>query len=138
MQFHVRNDIFKNNIVYVGDSGRAMSSRSGRVQPNIPTVTLENNLDYFPAGPRAVKWSFDDKNYSSFKDYVQATGNDRHSKFADPNFVDPAAGNFHLQRDSPALGNGVNLAPSVAGTQDLDGNPRSRKGKIDIGCYEKR
>jgi hypothetical protein len=138
MQFHMRNNIFKNNIVYIGDSGRAMLSRSGRVQPNIPTATLENNLYYFPAGPSAVKWSFDNKDYSSFQDYVQATGNDRHSKFADPKFVDPAASNFHLQRDSPALGNGVNLGPSMVSTQDLDGSPRSRKGKIDIGCYEMR
>ncbi len=138
MQFHMRNNIFKNNILYVGESGRVMLSRSGRVQPNIPTVTLDDNIYYFPDGPSAVKWSFDDKNYSSFKDYVQATGNDRDSKFADPEFVDPSTNNFQLQSDSPALGSGVNLGPAVVGLLDIDGNPRCRRDKIDIGCYEMR
>jgi hypothetical protein len=30
MQFYMRNNVFKNNIVYVGEHGRVMSSRSAR------------------------------------------------------------------------------------------------------------
>lgn len=138
MQFHMRNNIFENNIIYVGSSGRAMLSRSGRVAPNISTVTLDHNLYYYPAGPRSVKWSFDGKEYTSFRDYVTATGNGRHSLFANPQFVDPAKRNFHLRSDSPAIGKGANLGPSVVGTEALDGDPRCRNGKIDIGCYETR
>jgi hypothetical protein len=138
MQFHVRNNIFKNNIIYVGDSGRVMRSRSGRVNPATPTVTLDQNLYYYPAGPDAVKWSLDGKDYASFKAYVQATGNDRHSLFANPKFVDPGRNNFHLQKDSPALGRGGDFGPGIVGTMDLDGGARCPNGKIDIGCYQMR
>ena len=137
MQFYMRNNIFENNIIYVGESERVLNSKSGRVEPNVPTVTLDHNIYYFPAGPGAVKWSFDGKDYASFKDYVNATGNDRHSQFVDPKFVNPVANNFHLQKDSPALGAGANLGPAVVGTQDLDGSPRCTRENIDIGCYEK-
>jgi hypothetical protein len=136
MQFYLRNNIFKNNIVYVGDSDQALRSRSGRMEPNSPTVTLDDNLYYSPAGENAVKWSLDGKDYASFQEYVKVTGNDRHSKFADPKFIDPAAHNFHLQKDSPAVGSGVNLGPDIVGSEDLDGNPRCTNGKTDQGCYE--
>lgn len=138
MQFHMRNNIFKNNIIYVGDSGRAMLSKSGRLNPTTPTVTLDHNVYYYPVGPSAVKWSFDGKDYASFQDYVKATGNDQHSLFADPKFVDPATKNFHLQHDSPAIGRGAKLSPDIVGHNDLEGKPRFRNGKIDIGCYETR
>jgi len=136
MQFHMRNNLFENNIVYVGKSGRAMKSRSGRVAPNIPTVTLDHNVYYYPAGPHAVKWSYDGKSYASFRDYIKATGNDRHSVFANPEFVNPARNNFHLRRNSPARGRGVNLGSFVVGHRDLDGSQRVRSGRIDAGCYE--
>lgn len=136
MQFYLRNNIFKNNIVYVGPAGRAIFSRSGREAPNVPTVTMDHNLFYFPAGPSAVKWSFDGKDYVSFDAYRKATGNGQHSIFADPKFVDPSKNNFHLQASSPAHNSGADLGSAVVGTKDLDGNPRVRNGKIDIGCYE--
>jgi hypothetical protein len=138
MQFYLHNNVFKNNIVYIGDSDRAMRSRAGRMDPNTPTVTFDHNLYYSPAGANAVKWSLDGKDYSSFQEYVKATGEDRNSKFADPQFVDPAAHNFHLKKDSPAVGSGVNLGQDMVGSVDLDGNPRCVSGKIDLGCYELR
>jgi hypothetical protein len=107
------------------------------MDPATPTVTLDHNLYYDSGGPNAVKWSYDGKEYSSFQTYLKATGQDRHSDFADPKFVDPAKGDFHLKEDSPALGKGANLGPSVVGEKDLDGHPRTKDGKIDIGCYEK-
>jgi hypothetical protein len=136
MQFYLRNNVFKNNIVYIGDSNIALRSRSGRMDPNTPTVTFDHNIYYSPKGAGAVKWSFDGKDYSSFQAYVKATGEDGNSKFADPKFVDPAAHNFHLKKDSPAIGAGVNLGADIVGSKDLDGNPRCVNDKIDIGCYE--
>lgn len=138
MQYHMRNNVFKSNIVYIGKYGRAQRSMSGRMGPATSTVTLDHNLYYFPAGPTAVKWSYDGKDYSSFQAYVKATGQDKNSVFANPRFIDPAKHDFHLLENSPAIGKGANLGPSVVGTKDLDGDPRITGVKIDIGCFEKR
>ena len=51
---------------------------------------------------------------------------------ADPKFVDAAAGNYHLQAGSPAIGAG---STAYAPSTDLDGNPRSTSAP-SIGAYE--
>jgi hypothetical protein len=136
MQFYMRNNVFKNNIVYIGDHGLAMTSKSARMDGGAPTVTMDHNIYYFPSGSKAVKWSFDTKDYSSFEEYVAGAGNDRGSRFADPRFVDADAHDFHLRSDSPALNGGEDLGSTKVGDQDLDGHPRVKEKKIDIGCYE--
>jgi hypothetical protein len=73
---------------------------------------------------------------TGFDKYVESTGNDRHSRFLDPHFVDTAANNFHLQADSPTIAAGAIEVP--VGELDLDGSPRVKSGKIDIGCYQQR
>ncbi len=72
---------------------------------------------------------------TGFDKYVEATGNDRHSRFLDPKFVDRAADDFHLQSGSPALATGVTDGLPV-GEHDLEGSPRINSGKIDLGCYQ--
>jgi hypothetical protein len=72
-----------------------------------------------------------------FEKYVQSTGNDRHSHFSDPRFVDPAKNDFHLRPDSPAIAAGTNAGP-VVGENDLDSSPRIKSGSIDIGCYQQQ
>lgn len=136
MQFYMRNNVFKNNIIYVGKHGRALVSKSARMDGGTPTVVLDHNLYYFSSAPKAVKWGYDKKEFSTFEDYVAATGNDQHSRFADPQFVDPASNDFHLQADSPARSSGDNLGARLVGDQDLDGRPRLKGTTIDIGCYE--
>jgi len=85
-----------------------------------------------------VKWSYNAKGYESFKHYVKATGQDQHSVFADPQFVDPSKGNFHLKKGSPAIQKGADLGQAIVGAKDLGGAPRASGGKVDIGCYQAR
>jgi hypothetical protein len=53
----------------------------------------------------------------------------------DPVFVNPAAGDFHLQYNSPCINAGGNVW--VTTTNDLDGNPRIVGYAVDVGAYEK-
>jgi hypothetical protein len=57
---------------------------------------------------------------------------------ADPMFVAPAAGNFHLQCHSPVInaGNDALVPPGVK--IDLDGNPRIVGPAVDLGAYERQ
>ena len=63
---------------------------------------------------------------------------------ADPRFVNPGSGtpgtgfipgDYHLQKDSPCLNAGTNLA-WMAGIPDLDGRYRISSSRADMGCYE--
>jgi hypothetical protein len=51
-----------------------------------------------------------------------------------PLFVSPPDSDFHLQADSPCINAGNNTF--VTDSTDLDGNPRTVGGTVDIGAYE--
>ena len=52
----------------------------------------------------------------------------------DPRFCDPLGNDFHLKKDSPAIGRGIAI-PDVR--TDFDGIPRPPQGKsCDLGAYE--
>jgi hypothetical protein len=46
------------------------------------------------------------------------------------------AGDCHLQKMSPCIDAGTNMAWITAATLDLDGRPRIRNGTVDMGVYE--
>ena len=54
---------------------------------------------------------------------------------ANPRFVDTNAANYRLQANSPCVNTGTN-ADWMDTAFDLDGKPRIRYGRVDMGCYE--
>ena len=134
MQWNMADDIFANNIVYAG-SRCLIAVNKSRVDKSQPPVMIDHNLYYCSPGAKASEWAEASATETGFDQYVGSTANDRHSHFLDPHFVDPAAHNFHPRPDSPALSAGTADGVPV-GELDLDGSPRVKSGKIDIGCYQ--
>jgi len=54
---------------------------------------------------------------------------------ADPLFVDPTGGDFHLKWDSPCRDTGDNSAPNLP-AEDFEGDPRIAYGTVDMGADE--
>src|SRR5262245_13390674 len=61
--------------------------------------------------------------YSTLAGYQAASGQDSRTLQADPKFVNPGAGNFHLLASSPAIDNG-NSSSSAWPATDADGSAR--------------
>ncbi len=136
MQWNMSDDIFENNIVYAGPHCLIAVNKS-QVEKNKQPVTSDHNLYYCSSGAKASTWAGASATVTGFDKYVESTGNDGHSRFLDPHFVDAAAHDFHLQSDSPALAAGATDGVP-AGELDLDGSPRVKSGNIDIGCYQRK
>jgi hypothetical protein len=136
MQFNMTENRFENNIVYAGVRCLMTASKSGPAATGRPTATLDYNLYYCDSGTAAGAWGWYPSSHTGFDKYVEATGNDKHSRFADPRFTNPLKNDFHLQPDSPAVKAGT-TADLPFGEQDIEGSSRVKGGMIDIGCYEK-
>jgi hypothetical protein len=135
MQWNMADNIFANNIVYSGARCLITLNKS-QVDKNHPPVAIDHNLYYCASGAKASTWGETSGTITGFDKYVESTGYDRHSRFLDPHLVD-ATKDFHLRSDSPALTTGTTDGVPV-GDLDLEGSPRVKSGKIDIGCYQKQ
>jgi hypothetical protein len=133
MQWNLTDNIFANNIVYAGSRCLLTLNRS-QAKESAPPVRIDHNLYYCALGSKASRWGTTPAPITGFDNYVQSTGNDRHSRFLDPHFVD-APRDFHLRSDSPAIAAGTTAGMPV-GEVDREGSPRVNAGIIDIGCYQ--
>ena len=135
MQWNMADDIFANNIVYAGP--RCLISLNKSQADKTPPTIIDHNLYYCASGAEGSTWAGASSTITGFKRYVETTGNDRHSSFSDPLFVDPARNDFHLQSGSPAFAAGTPEGLPI-GELDLDRSPRVKSGKLDIGCYQRK
>jgi hypothetical protein len=135
MQWNMSDNVFANNIVYAGPRCLISLTKTA-VNKTQPPALIDHNLYYCAAGAEASAWLEVSGTIKGFTNYVNHTGNDQHSCFLDPNFVNTAVHNFHLQAGSPALAAGT-IDELPVGELDLDGLPRVKSGKIDLGCHQK-
>ena len=84
-------------------------------------MTSDYNLFWNSTSQKPIKWN--GVQYATVGAYATASGLDGHTLQADPMFVDPASGLFHLQDGSPAIDSGTSGVPSWPAT-DAQGLPR--------------
>ncbi len=114
-QHYGKENLIRNNIFALAREGQLMRSRA---EPHI-SFTFERNIVYANKAPLLAKNWADDKfniDYNLYWDRGnnapafpggkfaewQARGHDTHSLIADPLFVDPEKGDFHMKPNSPA------------------------------------
>jgi len=100
------------------------------------TIDSDYNI-FYPDMPNS--FCLKESGYATYPDLsgwqaISRSGStfDPHSFTADPLFVDPDNGNFHLRPNSPAIDAGV----YVGLTQDFEGNTVPHGLAPDIGAYE--
>ena len=135
MQWNMGDNIFANNIVYAGPRCLISLNRS-QVDKKQPPASIDHNLYYCASGSNTSTWIGSPETVTGFDKYVASTGNDQHSRFLDPHFVD-ATKDFHLRSDSAAIAAGTTDGVPV-GELDLEGSPRVKSAKIDVGCYQRK
>jgi hypothetical protein len=138
IQYKATNNTIENNIV----DGYTLTTKyllydftSSEPSP----AALDYNDYYNTVGAAGSLWDWQGKGITGFSPYQTASGQDAHSKFADPLYVNITTTpyNFDVSSGSPAVNAGTNLGVNVVGVLDYAGNPRlNSSGQINIGAYE--
>jgi hypothetical protein len=96
-------------------------------------IQLDHNLYYTALGANDTSaFTWNNNNYSGFAAYRSGSHQDAHSVFANPKFVNAAAGNFALAAGSPALGAGTSKSLWYA---PINFSGQTRSLPPNIGAY---
>lgn len=131
MQYDTKNNVIKNNIFVASATGVLIYNEYTKNSGNV----VDYNLYFSPGGSTDAFWTWKNKDYAGFSAYQAGTGNDAHSLFKDPAFVNASGGDFHLQSSSSAIDAG-STDNGIIGTQDIDGQPRVQGADVNIGADE--
>lgn len=94
---------------------------------------VDFNLYYTQGG--GGMWEWKSHTYETFSAYNSATGNDLHSLHQkNPLFASLTGPDLHLQKTSPAVNAGQNIA--LSGQLDVDAQPRLQGPATDLGADE--
>ena len=111
-----------NNITV--DNGIQSPRKDGNInveEQSIPGTVIDYGLMFLNEPWIMIVWAGND--YMSLADFVAATGMETHGIEADPNWVSPGTGDFHLMAGSPAI-DSANSAVNGAEASDIELNPR--------------
>ncbi|HEV7405120.1 MAG TPA: right-handed parallel beta-helix repeat-containing protein [Chthoniobacteraceae bacterium] len=97
---------------------------------------FDYNLYFAPGAAADAEWQVAGDGVTGLGAYQTKSGEDAHSLFADPKFVNAARLNFHLGANSPAKDAGDPAFAPGAGETDLDGAARVNGTAVDIGADE--
>lgn len=137
VQYRTTRTVFQGNIVSA--AGRAVLGTVPRAQRDGSSAApvLDGNLYYAPGGARRASFGVLGVTYTGWRSYRSATGQDRHSLFADPRFRDADRNDLHLAAGSPAIDAGLAVRPRWVGPYDVDGQRRVQGPRIDMGADER-
>ena len=122
----------ENNIVVAGPENVIVGSYEAG-------SSVGNDFDfnlYDSADPANAEFSLNDEYFTGLSEWQSQTGQDPSSLGADPQLVNPAAGDFHLAAASPAVDAGNPLYVPAEEEADLDGEARLVGAAVDIGADE--
>lgn len=128
-----------NNTVFGNQSGKGAGAEQFAVGEYPAQSTIENNIfESTNNGPAVYCVSGSNPGFS-YNDVIGGSASQSCGGFnnisADPEFVAPAAGNFHLTAASPVIAAGNSEAPDLPAT-DFDRFSRIQNGTISLGVYE--
>src|SRR5579862_2515795 len=150
LQYRATGIVFENNIVYTAAEGLFIHGFTTG-----SSVTANYN-DYYTTSATKT-FELNAKTYSSFAAYQSATGQDKNSVFANPDYLTvptctskvesgpptpittcSPTPNFDISSGSPAENTGnASLGSADYGTTDFNGNPRvNSNGQINMGAFE--
>jgi hypothetical protein len=109
LQNNTHDNKIVNNIIYTNAQKIVMYKINKSGTGNV----IDYNLVYSPGGVSGTNWSWESKNYNSWSAYTAGTGNDNHSIFAQPLFVDKLNNDYRLQLTSSGYGGGYGLISST-------------------------
>ena len=135
IQYNATNNTIKNNVMYATTQGLMINDFTSSTPS--PAV-LDFNLYFTTKGATGSTWNWQHSLLTGYSTYQAASGQDAHSPFADPQFLNISSlpPNLDIASTSPAVGAGTDLGSSVEGILDFAGNPRVQNGKINMGAYE--
>lgn len=132
-RIYATNNTIADNVVAL-----ALGANMGGLQVNT-SATLDNNIlwgntsaDVNVSGLTSGSVIFTNNDYGTAYGTPDPTSSGNLD--VDPKFV--GSGDYHLVPESPLIGKGVSTPADGLPANDLEGNPRSYSGKVDLGAYE--
>jgi hypothetical protein len=135
IQYHATNNTFENNVIYATQVLLVNDYTNSSANP----AALDYNDWFYAPGAAAANFVWQKSTVVGYSAYQSKSGQDAHSPFADPLFVNRSATppNLDITVNSQAINLGKNLGPDVVGVLDFNGNPRvNANGQVNAGAYE--